>query len=123
MRAVMVIGLILLTGFSFSGCANVDRSVRIDTDASNSFAVGQYRDNRTGVEAHRRWGESDPVHFARAIAIINYSKHLRNIKYNECGGVIAYEFEPMPASSMRSAYPAPGTQRRLPSSFGHQPVE
>ena len=123
MKAMMVIGLILLIGFSFSGCANVDRSVRIDTDSTNSFAVGQYRDIRTGVEGHRRWGEGDPVNFARAIAIINYSKNLRNIKYNECGGVIAYEFEPMPVSSMRSAYPAPGTQRKLPSSFGHQPVE
>ena len=34
-----------------------------------------------------------PMHFAKAIAMINYSKKLKIIKYDEMGGVIQYEFE------------------------------
>lgn len=54
--------------------------------------------------------QGDPVPFAKAIAMINYSKKLKNISYDESGGRLNYEFgEP--------------NQRTRPSSFGHQPVQ
>jgi hypothetical protein len=123
MKFVLIIGLILLAGLSFSGCATVDHSVRIDTDGTNSFTVGQYRDVRSDLYGPRRLGEGDPVKFARAVAMINYSKNLKSIKYNECGGLVAYEFEQRPVSSIKPTYQAPGARMNLPSSFGHQPVE
>ncbi len=65
--------------------------------------------------------QGDPVPFAKSVAMINYSKRLKSIKYDEMGGVIEYEFGPGPLS-MRSDSPAPkGT--KMPSAFGHQPVE
>lgn len=65
--------------------------------------------------------QGDPVPFAKSVAMINYSKRLKSIKYDEMGGVIEYEFGPGPMS-MRSDSPAPkGT--KMPSAFGHQPVE
>jgi hypothetical protein len=64
--------------------------------------------------------QGDPVPFARAIAMINYSKRLSSIKYDESGGIIEYEFNPGPMS-MRSEYAPPKTQ--APSAFGHQPIE
>jgi hypothetical protein len=65
--------------------------------------------------------QGDPVPFAKSVAMINYSKRLQSIKYDEMGGVIEYEFGPGPMS-MRSDSPAPkGT--KMPSAFGHQPVE
>ena len=100
MKVMLAIGLILLTGFSFSGCANVDHSVRIDTDGTNSFAVGQYRDSRTDLYGPRGLGEGDPVKFARAVAMINYSKRLRNITYNEFGEVVGYEFDNKPSTGI-----------------------
>ena len=122
MRIVMVIGLILLTGFSFSGCANVDHSVRIDTDGTNSFAVGQYRDSRTDIYGPRRLGEGDPVKFARAVAIINYSQRLKNITYNEFGEVVGYEFANAPFTG-KSGPQKIHSQPSLPPSFGHQPIQ
>jgi hypothetical protein len=65
--------------------------------------------------------QGDPVPFAKSVAMINYSKRLKSIKYDEMGGVIEYEFGPGPMS-MRSDSPASkGT--KMPSAFGHQPVE
>jgi hypothetical protein len=65
--------------------------------------------------------QGDPVPFARSVAMINYSKRLKSIKYDEMGGVIEYDFGPGPLS-MRSDSPASkGT--KMPSAFGHQPVE
>jgi hypothetical protein len=137
MKFVLVIGLILAAGLSFSGCATVDHSVIIDTDKTNANASGQYRDNRSGQmggwgfwvlggysgDRNPSWpwqakqGDGDPEKFARAVAMINYSKKLKSIKYDEYGGVTAYEFDSQPASSMKT------TPQHGPSSFGHQPVE
>ena len=148
MRIVMVIGLILLTGFSFSGCATYQRSEVIDTDKLGGYTSGEYRDTSSGPSGRMVLGgsgfgaggsgtgfgvawigvESGPpksgaYDFARAIAMINYSKKLKSIKYDEYGGVIAYEFEQQPVSSMQTTQPGPGAKPKLPSSFGHQPVE
>jgi hypothetical protein len=149
MKAVAVIGLILLLGLSFSGCATFQRSEMIDTDKLGGYASGTYNGNSSGPTGTLRlvgsgagWGAggagglgvagigvqtgpppSGAYEFARAIAMINYSKKLKSIRYDESGGVTAYEFEQMPVSSMRSTYQAPGTTPKLPPSFGHQPVE
>ena len=148
MRIVMVIGLILLTGFSFSGCATYQRSEVIDTDKLGGYTSGEYRDNSSGPSGRMLLGgsgfgaggsgtgfgvawigvESGPpksgaYDFARAIAMINYSKKLKSIKYDEVGGVIDYEFEQMPVSSMKTAQQGTGAKPKLPPSFGHQPIE
>jgi hypothetical protein len=148
MRAVAVIGLILLIGLSFSGCAQHQRSTVIDTDKLGGYASGEFRENSSGPSGRLALGgsgygaggsgagfgvgwvcietgppKSGAYDFARAIAMVNYSKKLKSIKYDEYGGVIAYEFEQMPVSSLKSAYQAPETKPKLPSSFGHQPVE
>jgi hypothetical protein len=124
MKVVMVIGLIFLTGFSFSGCANFDHKVRIDTDGTNSLAVSQYSDSRTNLHSPRGMGEADPVKFARAVAMINYSQRLKNITYNvnEAGAVVGYEFDS--ASSTGKSRPQQiHSQTSLPPSFGYQPIQ
>lgn len=140
---MLVIGLILLAGFSFSGCATVDHSVRIDTDSStDGNAIGQYSDNRYGQmggwgfwllggysgDNNPSWpwqakqGDSDPVRFARAVAILNYSKRLKNITYNEAGEVVGYEFGNKPSGG-KSGSKSIQSQPNLPPSFGHQPIQ
>jgi hypothetical protein len=142
MKGVLVIGLILLVGLSFTGCATVDHSVLIDTDKTNANASGQYRDNRFGQMGgwgfwilggysgdnnpsspwRAKQGDSDPVKFARAVAILNYSKRLRNITYNEAGEVVGYEFD-SPSSTGKSRSQQIQSQTSLPESFGHQPIQ
>ena len=66
--------------------------------------------------------------FARAIAMINYSKKLKSIKYDEFGGVIDYEFEQQPLSYVKTTPQvqlpqSTETKLKRRSSFGHQPVE
>jgi hypothetical protein len=154
MRVVIVIGLILLIGLSFSGCATYQRSEVIDTDKLGGYASGQYRDNSTGPSGRMVLGgsgvgaggsgfgfgvawigvESGPpksgaYDFARAIAMINYSKKLKSIKYDEFGGVLDYEFDQLPVAYMKTTPEMPppslepGTKLKRRSSFGHQPVE
>jgi hypothetical protein len=143
-----IMAVIVVAALALPGCARFHRSEVIDTDKLGGYASGTYNDRSSGpsgkvalggsgygaggagVGFGAAWicGETGPpksgsYDFARAIAMINYSKKLKSIKYDECGGVIAYEFEQMPVSSMRSTYQAPGTKPKLPSSFGHQPVE
>ena len=65
--------------------------------------------------------QGDPVPFARSIAMINYSKKLKSIKYDESGGIIEYDFEQQPLTQ-RSSYVKPA-QPAPPHSFGFQPVE
>ena len=48
--------------------------------------------------------------FARAIAMINYSKKLKSIKYDEFGGVIDYEFEQQPLSYVKTTPQEPKTK-------------
>jgi hypothetical protein len=73
-----------------------------------------------GLRVYPSPTQGDPVPFARSIAMINYSKRLSSIKYDETGGIIEYQFNPGPMS-MRSEYAPPKAQE--PSAFGHQPIE
>jgi hypothetical protein len=141
-----VMGLVLIALIALGGCASYQHSETIDTDASNGYAVGRYNLSSGGASgsfgiagAGGGWSGSgggagagvmsidsrppqiNSYSFARSVATINYSKRLRNIKYDETGGIIDYEFVPGPVS-MKSGN-QPGNQGSLPSSFGHQPVE
>lgn len=145
MKIISLIGVILAMGLAlaFSGCANVDHHVIIDTDKTDSFAAGQYSDSRSGqmgawgfwvlgggagdtMPSWSPWsvkqGDSDAVAFARAIAMINYSKRLNTIKYDQTGGVLEYDFNQAPIGRQSSAPPTTG-EAGLSKSFGHQPVE
>ncbi len=67
--------------------------------------------------------QGDPVPFAKSVAMINYSKRLQAIKYDETGGVIEYSFG-SGFASRRSDYSAPAPKAsKAPSYFGYQPVE
>jgi hypothetical protein len=129
------------------GCATFQRSEVIETDQLGGFASGTYRDNSSGkvgsfglVGSAAGWAAgggaglgaagigvntgpppSGALNFARAIAMINYSKRLKNVKYDQYGGVIDYEFDQ--TSLAPSRYRDPMTAPQMPSSFGHQPVE
>ena len=53
--------------------------------------------------------------------MINYSKKLKSIKYDETGRIIEYEFDQRPLSQ-NTVYPP--AQSALPQqSFGYQPVQ
>jgi hypothetical protein len=137
---ITALALILL------GCATFQRSQVIDTDKLEGNAAGTFRENSSGpnvsLDAAGAGGgagassfglgggslsfrtgppPSGALEFARAIAMINYSKKLRSVKYDQFGGVIDYEFDQTPLA--RSKYRDPTTAPKLPSSFGHQPVE
>ena len=135
-----------------SGCVTVDHATVIDTTQIGD-ASGQYRDVRQGkvsnfgifgsgagvggggtgaggmlgLRVYPAPSQGDPLPFARSIAMINYSKKLKSIKYDEYGGVIDYEFEGQPMSYLKT--PQVKTSSEIPtklkrrSSFGHQPVE
>ena len=94
---------------------NASRSISGSSDSSSGGGGGML-----GLRIYPAPTQGDPLPFARSIAMINYSKRLRSIKYDESGGIIDYEFntEPMP---MRSEYAPPKAQE--PSSFGYQPIE
>jgi hypothetical protein len=147
--AMKFLGILILIVVVLSGCASFQRSEVIDTDKLGGFASGTYSDNSSGPSGTLRlvgsgagWGAggggglgaagigvqtgpppSGSYNFARSIAMINYSKKLKSIKYDEFGGVIDYEFEQTPLSSVKTTRQDPGTKPKLPSSFGHQPVE
>jgi hypothetical protein len=140
-----MMGLILIALIALGGCASYQHSEMIDTDASNGYAVGRYNLSSGGPSGSFAfagtgggWGgggggfgagamsiDSHPPQinsysFARSVAAINYSKRLRNIKYDETGGIIDYEFAPGPVS-MKGDYPS--GKQSSPSAFGHQPIQ
>jgi hypothetical protein len=140
------VSLFLMILLLLAGCASFQNSAVISTDAAG-FATGQYNCNssgRNGSFAIAGGGgggsggsgggfgfggmsvtsgppPSEAYSFARSVATINYSTRLKSIKYDEAGGIIEYEFGPGPMS-MRSDYSAPKSTK-LPSAFGHQPIE
>jgi len=144
-----IFGLLTITALAlvFLGCATFQRSEVIETDKLEGYAAGTYRDNSSGPVGNlglagsgAGWGvgtgggvgmagigvktgppPSGALDFARAIAMINYSKKLTSVKYDQYGGVIDYEFDQTPLA--RRKYRDPATTRKLPSSFGHQPIE
>ncbi len=141
-----ILCLILVVILLFSGCASFQRSEVIDTDKMEGYASGTYRDNSSGpngffslaggggggggggagagvVAMTVRSGPppSGAYQFAKAISMINYSKKLKSIKYDETGRIIEYEFDQRPIGRA-SNYP-PQAQTAMPKSFGYQPVE
>ena len=62
-----------------------------------------------GLRVYPAPTQGDPMPFARSIAMINYSKMLKKITYDDAG-LVSYEF--------RDIGPGPH-----PSSFGHQPIQ
>jgi hypothetical protein len=94
---------------------NASRSISGSSGSSSGGGGGML-----GLRVYPPQTQGDPLPFARSLAMINYSKRLRSIKYDESGGIIEYEFnnEPMP---MTSEYAPPKAQE--PSAFGHQPIE
>jgi len=143
-----ILGLILMMVLLFAGCATFNHSEYIDTDQLDGYASGKYTNSSTGpsgtfsiaggglgIGAGGSAGfgagaltinsgppQITPYNFARAMAMINYSKKLKSVKYDETGGIIEYEFDQKPLPK-RSDYPAVSRQPKLPSSFGYQPVE
>jgi hypothetical protein len=130
--------------FFMTGCAsnnNIYHSEVIDTDAQG-MATGQYRDVRTGYfdsvyfgAFGGGWGlggggglggfavavqppptQGNPLEFARSVAMINYSKKLKSVRYDESGDIIDYEFEGQPR-------PCKSAPQRLPDTFGRQTVK
>ncbi len=141
MKAVILLLTILLV---LAGCASFQNSAVINTDAggatgqfsssssgpNGSFAIAGGGGGVSGGGAGFGFGgmsintgpaPSEAYAFARSVATINYSARLKSIKYDEAGGIIEYEFSPGPMS-MRSEALAPKSAR-LPSAFGHQPIE
>jgi len=147
--AMRIMGLSLMLVLLFCGCASFQHSEYIDTDQLDGNASGKYTLNSSGPSGtfaiaggggggigsggNSGFGAGaltvnssppaiTPYNFARAVAMINYSKKLKSVKYDETGGIIEYEFDQKPLPR-RSAYPAVSSQSKLPSSFGYQPVE
>lgn len=136
--------LFLVITLSFFGCATFQHSELIDTDQLDGNASGQYRNSSSGPSGNFTIAGAgvgvggfglgaisvttgppkiSAYNFARSVAMINYSKKLKSIKYDETGGIIAYEFEQKPLPSSTSSYQTPGSKPNLPSSFGFQPIE
>jgi hypothetical protein len=143
-----LLGVVTVIALICSGCTVSHRSEVIDTDKLGGYASGSYNAKSQGPSGKMTaggsaWGaganstgfgagwlciETGPPpsgaqDFARAIAMINYSKKLKSIKYDEFGGVIDYEFEQQPLSYVQTTPQAPVTKGKRRSSFGHQPVE
>jgi len=70
-----------------------------------------------GLRVISNQGQSDPTNFAKAIAMIDMSKKLKTVKYDEVTGIREYELvNPLaPSETERHTNPPP--------SFGRQPVQ
>jgi hypothetical protein len=141
------LGVVTVIALVCSGCTVSHRSEVIDTDKLGGYASGTYDSKSQGPSGKFAIGgsgygagvntgfgmawacvETGPppsgaVDFARAIAMVNYSKKLKSIKYDEFGGVMDYEFEQQPLSYVKTTPQEPKPTRQRRSSFGHQPVE
>lgn len=143
-----LLGLVAVFALVCAGCTVSHRSEVIDTDKLGGYASGTYNDKSHGPVTRVAVGgtgfgagasgagfgaawmclETGPPpsganDFARAIAMINYSKKLKSIKYDEYGGVIDYEFEAQPMSYLKTTPQEVKPRKYRRSSFGHQPVE
>jgi len=143
-----LLGIVAIIAMFLTGCAQFQRSEVIDTGKLNGYASGTYKDDSTGpvgslglVGSGAGWGAggaglgvagigvktgpppSGALNFARAIAMINYSKKLKSISYDESGGVVDYEFAQTPSPTPRTHYQQPGPGQKYPPSFGYQPVQ
>ena len=143
-----LLGLITVFALVCAGCTLSHRSEVINTDKLDGYASGTYDSKSQGPSGRLSAGgsgfgagavsagfgagwlciETGPppsgaLDFARSIAMINYSKKLKSIKYDEYGGVMDYEFEQQPVSYVKTTPTEPKPARQRRSSFGHQPVE
>ena len=143
-----LVGLLTVLVLVCAGCTISHRSEVIDTDKLGGYASGTYDSKSHGPTGRLSAGgsgfgagaasagfgagwlciETGPppsgaYEFARSIAMINYSKKLKSIKYDEFGGVIDYEFEAQPLSYVKTAPQEPSPKQPRRSSFGHQPVQ
>lgn len=143
-----LLGVVIVIALVCSACTISHRSEVIDTDKLGGYASGTYNSKSQGPSGKLTAGgsaygagaastgfgggwisiETGPppsgaLDFARAIAMVNYSKKLKSIKYDEYGGVMDYEFEQQPLSYVKTTPTEPKPTRQRRSSFGHQPVE
>lgn len=143
-----IMGLLVMMVLLFAGCASFQHTEYIDTDQLDGYASGKYSNSSSGPSGTVAFAGGGggagsggnagfgagalsvtsgpppitPYNFARAVAMINYSKKLKSVKYDETGGIVEYEFDQKPLPR-RSDYPAASSQSRLPSSFGYQPIQ
>ncbi len=141
------LGYLVLVLSMILGCSSlgtIQHSESIDTDSQG--AVGQYRDVRSGnfhdvfvgfgasgwggagagglgglvvgIQAPPTQGNS--MDFARSVAMINYSKKLKSVRYDEGGDIIEYDFDGKPAAP--GAY-RPTEVKPLPKAFGRQSLK
>ncbi len=96
------------------------RTAAISGSNANSGSSSGGGGGMLGLRIHPPATQGDPLPFARSIAMINYSRRLASIKYDESGGIIEYEFNSGP-QAMSTGYAPPKAQE--PSAFGHQPIE
>ena len=123
-----IVGLMVVVALLLAGCASFQRSQVIETDKLDGYASGNYRDDSSGRTGEFALAGSEPASgsafgfgalgtiiktgpppsgaydFAKAIAMINYSKKLKSIKYDETGRIIEYEFDQRPLSQA-TVYP------------------
>ncbi len=136
-----IVGLVVVAALLLAGCASFHRAEVIETDKLDGYASGNYRDNSDGPTGELGLAgggaggggagagslfiktgppPSGAYQFAKAIAMINYSKKLKSIKYDETGRIIEYEFDQRPLSQ-NTVYPP--AQSAPNQSFGYQPVQ
>jgi hypothetical protein len=136
-----LIALILGVMMVVPACASFQHSENISVD--HFGATGNYSDSRSGalysmgmfvgagvgggtagggalgLRMDSNQSQSDPRYFARSIVMVDLSKKLRSIKVDECEGIREYEYvQPTDKSGGKSK-----SSSKLPSSFGHQPIE
>ena len=136
-----LIALILGVMMVVPACATFQHSENISVD--HFGATGHYSDSRSGalytlglfagagvgggtagggalgLRMDSSQSQSDPRYFARSIVMVDLSKKLRSVRVDECEGIREYEYvQPMDRSESKSK-----SSSRLPSSFGHQPIQ
>lgn len=137
MKKIWVLAVVAVI---LSGCARFQHSESIDVDRYG--ATGHYQDTRSGklykaalggggggggvgvaalggflFSLNSSQSQSDPTNFAKSIAMVDMSKKLKSVRYDEDTGIREYEFvQPLAqAEGQRSSNPPP--------SFGRRPVQ
>jgi len=137
MKKLCVLAVVALV---LSGCARFQHAESIDVDRFG--ATGHYQDSRSGklysatlggggggggvgvaalggfiCNINSSQSQSDPTNFAKAIAMVDMSKKLKSVRYDEDTGIREYEFvQPLAqAEGKHSSNPPP--------SFGRRPVQ
>lgn len=101
------LGLNLLT----NGVTNLGLNASQAGSSSDSSGAGAAA---IGIRVLPTQSQGDPMPFAKSIATINYSKKLKNVKYDEFGGIYEYDFSDSPRAAVSKTPPPPD--------FGYKPV-